>query len=141
MAALTSPGVTAGELIVIIVVIALIGFRAGRAVAMDDIGEPIRRLSRNLSGAKPSSRARRWFVGLVKCPHCIGFWLTIIVGLIVTGQWLNANAMTDGILIVAATGLQSLFSTFAQEEQVAMEVKEPEPEETSEAGLSDVVPP
>jgi Protein of unknown function (DUF1360) len=132
---------SAGLLIVIIIVIALIGFRAGRAVSMDDIGEPIRRLSRDLCDAKPDSRVRHWFVGLVKCPHCIGFWLTIAVGLVVTAVWLDAELIDDVIIIAAATGAQSLFSTFAQEEQVAMEFKAPEPEEASEAGKSDVVPP
>lgn len=132
---------TAGELIVIVIVIGLIGFRAGRAVAMDDIGEPIRRLSRELCDAKPSSRARHWFVGLLKCVHCCGFWLSIGIGLIVTALLLDADWTTDAIIIAAATGLQSLLGTYAQADQVDMTFVPPDPELPSEEGKSDVMPP
>jgi len=121
-----------------ILVTALIGHRAARAVAMDDIGEPIRRWSRDYSAGDPSSRHRRMLVGLFKCPHCIGFWQTAAIGAIVMSP---RRKMRNLALIAAATGLQSLFATYAQEDQVAMELKPPEPEGTSEAGKSDTVPP
>jgi Protein of unknown function (DUF1360) len=121
-----------------ILVTALIGHRAARAVAMDDIGEPIRRWSRDYSAGDPQSRHRRMLVGLFKCPHCIGFWQTMGIGLIVISP---QRKMRKLALIAAATGLQSLFATYSQEDQVAMEWKPPDSETPSEEGESDVVPP
>ena len=103
-----------GDLVLLIIVIAWIGFRAGRAVAMDDVGEPIRRWSQNLASGNPRSKRRRNLVKLLECPHCIGWWLTLIISFIVSAQLADYDLSIDIIAACAAGGLASLFSTYAQ---------------------------
>lgn len=109
--------------LIVIFIVALIGFRASRAIAMDDVGRPIRDWTVKFRGRKPRSRPRTWLVGLMQCPHCIGFWLTLAIGLVVSAIMLDVDWIIDLIIAAAATGAQSLMATYAQEDQVSVDLE------------------
>jgi hypothetical protein len=111
------------DILIVIVIAALIGFRLARAIAMDDVGRPIRDWTVKFKGRKPRSRPRTWLVGLMQCPHCIGVYVTIVVGLAVSAILLDVDWIVDLIIAAAAVGAQSLMATYAQEEQVHVDLE------------------
>jgi hypothetical protein len=59
----------------------LVGFTARliRLVVVDDIGGPLRDLIRLLGAWAGGDRGLVWADGLVRCPFCIGFWISVAV--------------------------------------------------------------
>lgn len=108
-----------------VVVAALAGFRLARAVALDTISrtprEWIWRRAFLVTGwAGPDeaawtptvlSRPWAWVYGLVSCPFCVGFWLTL--GLY--GLWTEASWARWPLLALAATGVQAALTSWTLE--------------------------
>jgi len=101
------------ELLVVVVISALIGFRLSRALSIDYVGHPVRFWAERVRYRDPNSRWRTWLERLVQCPHCTGFWITAVVGLIVSAILLDVDWPVDLALCLAATGLQSLLASYA----------------------------
>lgn len=116
-------------ILIVLLLASLIGFRLGRAVAMDDVGRPLRDWTVRVKAGKPRSRPRRWLVGLFKCPHCIGFWFTLGASFIVSAVMLDVDWPVDIIIALAASGAQSLFTTRAQAEKVDLTIEDEQPEQ------------
>lgn len=60
------------------VVIALASYRTWALIALDEITAPLRR---------PLARRDNWLYRFVRCPWCLGFWITV-----------GATALTDALV-------------------------------------------
>jgi hypothetical protein len=120
--------------ILAVLIVALAGHRVARAIAHDDISEPFRTWVSGkayrwpdrdpwpdgardeqdavLAGwAPPGEAVRRsrvwsWVYGLVSCPHCCGFWISI--GL--WALWVNVGDLRVWVMGVAVAGAQSVLT-------------------------------
>jgi len=122
------------ELLALTLVVAFAGYRMGRAVAQDEITEPFRKLlyrwtyevpelvvEREFEEAKedpdahqkPPTRpktGRRYVYTLFTCPLCIGFWITLAIGLVASAHLTDASLIQHLLLAVSATGIQAWMS-------------------------------
>lgn len=91
---------------------ALASYRAARLVVFDTIAEPFRRrLSLWAYPGDKRHRVREWLVDLTSCPHCIGWWWSMIAAIV----WLTATGWPGvwqaAVFAWAVAGLQSLLSS------------------------------
>lgn len=122
------------ELLALTLVVAFAGYRMGRAVAQDEITEPFRKMlyrwtyevpervvEREFEEAKEDPDAhqkpptkprpeRRYIYDLFTCPLCIGFWITLVIGLVASANLTDASWIQHLLLAVAATGVQAWMS-------------------------------
>jgi len=122
------------ELLALTLVVAFAGYRMGRAVAQDEITEPFRKMlyrwtyevpervvEREFEESKENPEAnnkpptkprpeRRYIYDLFTCPLCIGFWITLVIGLIASANLTDASWIQHLLLAVAATGVQAWMS-------------------------------
>ncbi len=110
--------------VLLIVVVAFASYRAARAIAVDTItarfrmwafGKAYPGIPEGFAGdVNPalvtSGRPWRWFYGLVSCPFCIGFWLSI-------GFWFACDPgyKLPVASAVAVAGVQTLLTSVTSE--------------------------
>lgn len=120
------------ELLALTLVVAFAGYRMGRAVAQDEITEPFRKMlyrwtyevspavvdrefeeSEENEDNKPPTRPRperEYVYTLFTCPLCIGFWITLVIGLIASTHLSDASWVQHLLLAVSACGVQAWMS-------------------------------
>lgn len=120
--------------LIVVVVVALCAHRLARAVALDGITDPARdwvyrraftqpeakpwptgaqdESDARLEGWEPAPPALRksqgwaWVYGLVSCPHCVGFWLSLASYAV----WVHADSARPYVVAVAVAGAQSVLA-------------------------------
>ena len=112
------------EALCLMVLAGWIGYRFTRAITVDDIGEPLRRRGERLKDADTGSVWRRAVHKLLHCPHCLGFWLTGAITIIVSAMMLDVDWTTDIIVALAATGMQSWLASLAAGAEQTVEIAE-----------------
>lgn len=66
-------------LVLDVALITLATARLTRLVTVDTIGEPVRKAARWTGYAFAGTAGWDWADELVGCPHCAGFWLSLLV--------------------------------------------------------------
>lgn len=102
-------------------VMALAGFaaaRAARIVTADTITAGLRERIKlwaytyrpGANGKPKPNRARLWFNGLITCPHCAGWWFSMITGATIltpSGWWRQQPMLVSMVQCWMLAGVQS----------------------------------
>lgn len=99
-----------------IATLAVLGFAAYRAthlVVWDSIVQPVRDRIEAWHADKFTSRFRTFIRNLIKCPYCVGWWLSMITALTyltAAGQWGRASIWVHAVECWAVAGIQALLN-------------------------------
>jgi len=92
------------------IILAFAAARATRFVTADSLLDRFRERLNNWFADKPTSSWRTFWVTLLSCPFCIGFWLsavTVAVYLATSGRWHDAPVWVHLIEAWAVAGAQA----------------------------------
>lgn len=99
------------NLLALVVIVAFAGYRLARAVAVDEITSPFRRLLyRRAYESLPPRRSRVFLSDLFSCPLCIGFWMTLVLGLVASTNFTDGSIFQHGLIAMASAGGQCLLN-------------------------------
>lgn len=97
-------------MIVLALLPALAGYRLARALAVDDVGSPIRVY---VYGKASSTQRKPWIVAwkLVTCPWCCGFWISAFIAVALCLAVGNPGWVETITIACAAGGAQSILQS------------------------------
>lgn len=96
--------------------LAVLGFasyRATQLVVWDSIGDGLRAKVEMWHAARFDSRPRSFVRDLIKCPYCVGWWLsmvTVLAYLTAAGDWGSAPLVVHAVECWAVAGMQALLN-------------------------------
>jgi Protein of unknown function (DUF1360) len=96
--------------------LAVLGFASYRAtqfIVWDSLLDPWRAKLEMWHAVKHTSKPRSFIRALLKCPYCIGFWLstvTVIVYLAATGSLTDGPLLVHAVEVWAVAGIQALLN-------------------------------
>lgn len=83
-----------GELVLTALLVGVAGFRLWRIIARDTITEPLRAPLVARSDRQPFT----WFLDLLLCPWCAGWWITGL-GTLAVHAWVLPLNLAEGALV------------------------------------------
>jgi uncharacterized protein DUF1360 len=92
--------------------LSLASYRATQLVVWDTIGDPLRQRLELWHAVKHTSRFRSFVRALIKCPYCVGWWLSMITYITyatATG-WSGTPLLVHAISAWAVAGGQALLN-------------------------------
>jgi hypothetical protein len=93
-----------------VVVLALAANRLARAIAVDEITEPVR--DRVDAWARRGSAGRERLAQLVHCPTCTGWWTSLALSLVVPGR----RRLLRGVAVAGGQVMLSLAERLVSEQ-------------------------
>lgn len=120
------------ELLALILIVAFSGYRIARAITQDKITEEFRKKlfswtyevpdrvadqkfeeAETNDHVKPPTRPKKshqYVYNLLTCPLCVGFWITLAIGLVASTQYTDGSVFHHLLVAIAATGVQAFLS-------------------------------